>query len=149
MNISLVAFALFFSTFGILLTTSSTFVQTSDAAMYKVTSGGSLNVILQPSPFPVIKGSQTNLKVSFDQKGSSAIQAHVDYDINITKDGKQVFQTSSQAGYPNQPLHTTEGIVTIPYTFQQEGTYVVNITVYGILFNPITPETTQFRISVN
>ncbi|HYT43704.1 MAG TPA: hypothetical protein VEP90_15295 [Methylomirabilota bacterium] len=117
--------------------------------MYKVTSGGSLNVILQPSPFPVIKGSQTNLKVSFDQKGSSALQPHVDYDLTIMKDDKQVFQLSSQAGHPNQPLHTTEGIVTIPYTFQQEGTYVINITVYGFLFNPITPETSHFTINVN
>lgn len=150
-NISLVASALFFSIFGILLTTisTSTFVQTSDAAMYKITSGGSLNVILQPSPFPVIKGTQTNLKVSFDQKGSSALQAHVDYDLTITKDGKQIFQLSSQAGYPNQPLHTTEGIVIIPYTFQQTGPYVIIVTVYGILYNPITPETSQFTINVN
>ena len=148
MNISQVTFALFFSIFTILLTTSSTFVQTSGAAMYKVTSGGSLNVILQPTPFPVIKGSKTNLKVSFDQKGSSAVQAHVDYDLIIMKDHKQVFQLSSQAGYPNQPLHTAEGAVTIPYTFQQAGTYVINITVYGFLFNPIKPETSQFTISV-
>jgi hypothetical protein len=117
--------------------------------MYKVTSGGSLNVILQPSPFPVIKGSQTNLKVSFDQKGSSAVQTHVDYDLTIMKDSKQVFQLSSQARYPNQPLHTTEGVVTIPYTFQQKGTYVINITAYGFLFNPITPETAPFTINVN
>jgi Fe-S cluster assembly iron-binding protein IscA len=148
MNISLIAFALFFSIFGILLTTSSTFVQTSDAAMYKVTSGGSLNVILQPSPFPVIKGSQTNLKVSFDQKGSSAVQPHVDYDLTIMKDDKHVFQLSNSTGYPNQPLHTTGGIVTIPYTFQQEGTYVINITIYGILFHPIKPETAQFTMVV-
>ena len=152
MNISLVAPALYFSILGILLTTSSTstFVQTSDAAMYKVTSGGSLNVILQPSPFPVIKGTQTNLKVSFDQKGSSVLQPHVDYDLTIMKDGKQVFQLSSQAGHTtNQPLHTTTGVVIIPYTFQQAGTYVINITVYGILYNPITPETSQSTINVN
>ena len=114
MNISLVSFALFFSIFGILLTTSSTFVQTSDATMYKVTSGGSLNVILQPSPFPVIKGSQTNLKVSFDQKGSSALQAHVDYDLTIMKDGKQVFQLSSQ----DQDIQTNRSYllkVSLPY----------------------------------
>ena len=64
------------------------------------------------------------------------------------KDGKQVFQLSSQAGHPYQPLHTTEGVVIIPYTFQQAGTYVINITVYGFLFNPIKPETSQFTISV-
>jgi hypothetical protein len=148
MNSSRVAFALFVSIFGILLTASSTFVQTL-GVMYKVTSGGSLNVILQPSPFPVIKGSQTNLKVSFDQKGSSAVQAHVDYDLTIMKDDKQVFKLSSQAGYPNQPLHTAEGVAIIPYTFQQAGTYVINITIYGFLFNPIKPETAQFTISVN
>ena len=149
MNSTVVAFVLFVNIFGILLTTSSTYAQTSGVAMNKVTSGGSLNVNLQPSPSPVVKGSQTNLKVSFDQKGSSAVQPHVDYDLTIMKDGKQVFQLSSQAGHPNQPLHTTEGVVTIPYTFQQEGTYVINITVCGFLFNPITPETAPFTINVN
>src|SRR6266581_981327 len=148
MNSTVVAFALVVNIFGILLTTSLTYAQTSGVAMNKVTSGGSLNVILQPSPSPVLKGSQTNLKVSFDQKGSSALQPHVDYDLTIMKDGKQVFQLSSQAGYPNQPLHTAEGIVTIPYTFQQEGPYVINITVYGFLFNPIKPETAQFTMVV-
>jgi len=149
MNNTVVAFALFVNIFGILLTTSSTYAQTSGASMNKVTSGGSLNVILQPSPSPVVKGSQTNLKVSFDQKGSSAVQPHIDYDLTIMKDGKQVFQASALAGHPNQPLHTAQGVVTIPYTFQQQGGYVMNITVYGILFNPIRPETAEFPISVN
>jgi hypothetical protein len=149
MNSTIVAFALFVNIFGILLTTSSTYAQTSGASMNKVTSGGSLNVILQPSPSPVVKGSQTNLKVSFDQKGSSAVQPHIDYDLTIMKDGKQVFQASALAGHPNQPLHTAEGVVTIPYTFQQQGGYAMNITVYGILFNPIRPETAEFPISVN
>ena len=149
MNKTVVALALFVNFFGILLTTSSTYAQTSAASMNKVTSGGSLNVILQPSPFPVVKGSQTNLKVSFDQKGSSAVQPHIDYDLTIMNDGKQVFQASALAGHPNQPLHTAEGVVTIPYTFQQQGGYVMNITVYGILFNPIRPETAEFPISVN
>jgi hypothetical protein len=149
MNSTIVAFGLFVSIFGILLTTSSTYAQTSGASMNKVTSGGSLNVILQPSPSPVVKGSQTNLKVSFDQKGSSEVQPHIDYDLTIMKDGKQVFQASALAGHPNQPLHTAEGVVTIPYTFQQQGGYAMNITVYGILFNPIRPETAEFPISVN
>ena len=149
MNRTVVALALFVNFFGILLTTSSTYAQTSGASMNKVTSGGSLNVILQPSPFPVVKGSQTNLKVSFDQKGSSAVQPHIDYDLTIMKDGKQVFQASALAGHPNQPLHTAEGVVTIPYTFQQQGGYLMNITVSGILFNPIKPETAQFPIGVN
>ena len=83
MSSTIVAFALFASIVGILLTPSSTYAQTSGAPMSKVTSGGSLNVILQPSPYPVVKGTPTNLKVSFDQKGSSAVQPHIDYDLTI------------------------------------------------------------------
>ena len=81
MNISLVSISPYFSAFSGFRSRSST-LSKDQCAMYKVTSGGSLNVILQPSPFPVIKGSQTNLKVSFDQKGSSALQAHVDFTIS-------------------------------------------------------------------
>jgi hypothetical protein len=149
LNSTVVAIALFVNFFGILLTTSSTYGQTFGSVMNKVTSGGSLDVSLQPSPSPIVKGSQTNLKVSFDQKGSSTVQAHIDYDLTIMKDGKQVFQASALAGHPNQPLHTAEGVVTVPYTFQQQGGYLMNITVYGILFNPIRPETAQFPIGVN
>ena len=148
MNSTVVAFVLT-GIFGILLTPSSTYAITSAATMNKATSGGSLNVMVQPTPNPVVKGTQTNFKVSFDQKGGSAVQPHIDYDLTITKDGKQVFQASALAGHPNQPLHTAEGIVTIPYTFQQQGDYIMNITVYGILFNPIRPEVAQFPISVS
>jgi hypothetical protein len=149
MNSTILAFALVATIFGILLAASSTYAQTSGATMNKVTSGGSLKVILQLSPYPVIKGKQTNFKVTFDQNGSSAVQPHIDYDLTIMKDDKQVFQASVLAGHPNQPLHTAEGIVTIPYTFQQPGGYMMNITAYGILFNPIRPEAAQFPISVS
>jgi len=117
--------------------------------MTKPTSGGSLNVVVQPLPDPVVKGTQTNLKVSFDQKGGSAVQPHIDYDVTISNAaGKQIFQASALAGHPNQPLHTAEGVVTIPYTFQEPGAHSINVTVYGILFNPINPETAQFQINV-
>jgi hypothetical protein len=149
MNSTILAFALVATIFGILLAASSAEAQTSGAMMNKVTSGGSLKVILQPSPFPIVKGKQTNFKVTFDQNGSSTVQPHIDYDLTIMKDGKQVLQASASAGHPNQPLHTAEGIVTIPYTFEQSGAYMVNITAYGILFNPIRPESAQFAISVS
>lgn len=63
---------------------------------------------------------QTNFKVTFDQNGSTAVQPHIDYDFTISKDGKQVFQASALAGHPNQPLHTAEGIVTIPIHFNNK-----------------------------
>ena len=58
-----------------------------------------------------------------------------------------MFAASQLAGQP-PPLHTSEGIVTIPYTFQGPGDYTINVTVYGILFNPIKPESADFTIKV-
>jgi hypothetical protein len=52
------------------------------------------------------------------------------------------------AGQPGKPLHTAEGIVTIPYTFHSTGDYSVNIHVYGILFNPIKPESAEYSFKV-
>jgi hypothetical protein len=133
---------------GMLLFASPAYAQTPNGSMNKVTSGGTLHVILLPSPSPIKKGAQTNFKVSFDQKSGSAVQPHIDYDFVITQNGKQLFQASALAGHPNQPLHTAEGVVTIPYTFPQPGSYQVTVTVYGILFNPINPEKAQFPLTV-
>jgi hypothetical protein len=117
--------------------------------MKKQTSGGSLEVILQSSPQPVGHTKPTSLKVQFLTKGTGTVQPHIDYDL-IIKDSsdKQVFSASQLAGQSGAPLHTAEGIVTIPYTFQSPEDYTINVTVYGILFNPIKPEFADFRIKV-
>ena len=121
----------------------------SGGNMKKTTSGGALDILLQLSPQPVGHTGSTSFKVSFLQKGTNTVQPHIDYDV-IIKDsnGKQVFQASQLAGQPGKPLHTAEGSVTIPYTFQNPGDYSVNIPVYGILFNPINPESADFTIKV-
>jgi hypothetical protein len=121
----------------------------SGGNMKKITSGGALDILLQPSPQPIGHTAPTSFKVSFLQKGTDTVQPHIDYDL-IIKDsnGKQVFQASQLAGQPGKPLHTAEGSVTIPYTFQNPGDYSVNIPVYGILFNPINPESADFTIKV-
>ena len=114
----------------------------------KQTNGGSLGVMVQPSPQPIVHTGPTSLKVQFLTKGTDTVQPHIDYEI-IIKDssGKQVFAASKLAGQP-APLHTSEGVVTIPYTFPGPGNYNIDVTVYGILFNPIKPESTDFTVKV-
>ena len=119
--------------------------------MKKQTSGGALDILLQASPQPAGHTSPTSLKVEFMTKGTGAIQPHIDYDVVIkdsSSGGKQVFTASQLAGQPGKPLHTAEGIVTIPYTFPSPGDYSISIPVYGILFNPIKPESADFTIKV-
>jgi len=138
---------------GILCThISLTNAQTS-SIHNKTAIGTSLGAVLQPSPSPVHKGVPTNITITFltlglGQKARSMLQPHVDYDVTILKDGKQEFRLSAFAGQPGQPLHTDGGIVIFPYTFQHRGVYVATVTVYGILFSPIKPDSVQFPIDV-
>jgi hypothetical protein len=120
----------------------------NNSDLKKQTNGGSLGVMLQPSPQPIGHTDPTSLKVLFLTKGTDTVQPHIDYEI-IIKDssGKQVFAASKLAGQP-PPLHTSEGVVTIPYTFPAPGSYTIDVTAYGILFNPIKPESADFTIKV-
>ena len=134
--------------------TSPIYAQTSPPSssaggMKKTTSGGTLDVVVQPSPEPVGHTGPTSFKVTFLQKGTDKVQPHIDYDFTITNNGKQVFQASQLAGQPGKPLHTAEGAVTIPYTFQGSVDYSINVPVYGILFNPIKPESADFSVKVS
>jgi len=48
-------------------------------------------------------------------------------------------------------LHATDGYMTVPmlnYQFDHAGKYQIEIPVYGILFNPIRPESAYFTIDV-
>jgi uncharacterized protein YfaP (DUF2135 family) len=148
MNSIIIIFPLIVSIFAILLSPLSTIAVAPATAMNKPTSGGSLNVVLQPSPDPVVKGKQTNFKISFDQKGTSTVQPHIDYEVTISKAGKQLFNAVTVAGQSGPSLHTSEGIITIPYTFQEPGVYSIKVTVFGILFNPINPESALFQVNV-
>lgn len=105
----------------------------------KLTSGGTINVGFSTDPVNPNPGDQTQLKISFINK-QNAIQQHIDYRVIVTQGQNQVF------GIPI--THTAEGSVSIPYQFQNAGDYQVTVSVEGILFQPIPPETAVFSITV-
>jgi hypothetical protein len=90
------------------------------------------------------------MKISFFKPNTEEIQPHIDYDVIIseTSTNQTIFQASNQTGQPGLPLHTAESIVTIPFTFPNQGSYSVRVPVFGILFNPIAPESATFDIDV-
>lgn len=155
-NLALVLMLTGSISFGIIGLPLLVYGQASDKAgsnntsdLKKQTNGGSLGIMVQPSPQPIGHTGPTALKVQFLTKGTDTVQPHIDYDL-IIKDsgGKQVFSASQLAGQSGAPLHTAEGTVTIPYTFQGPGDYTIDVTVYGILFNPIKPESADFTVKV-
>jgi hypothetical protein len=127
------------------------FPQSSNATpISKLTDGGSLTVKLEPSPTQIKSNEPTQMKISFLQPNTETVQPHIDYDLIVIDNSTNspIFQASNQTGQPGFPVHTAESIVTIPFTFPSEGSYSIKIPVYGILFNPIPPESAIFDVSV-
>ena len=131
------------------LLSSIPLVQTSGVASgdIEATSGGTLDVKLEPILTPIESGQETNYKVTFLQKGTGTIQVHIDYDFIILKDNTtEVFRASQQTGQPL--LHTAEGIVTIPFTLEDPGSYTIRVPVMGINFIPMATENVDFHFNV-
>jgi hypothetical protein len=122
----------------------------TSSSLTKLTDGGSITIKLEPSPNPIKSNEQTQLKVSFFKPNTEEIQPHIDYDMIIseTNTNRTIFQASNITGQAGIPLHTAESIVTIPFTFPTKGEYTIKIPVYGILFNPITPESVTYMTQV-
>ena len=90
-------------------------------------------------------------KVSFKKPNTNQLQYHVDFNLRIFKNDKQVFQATNQTKQPLVPLHATDGYMTIPTLnngLDQAGKYLIEIPIYGILFNPIIPESANFTIDM-
>lgn len=107
----------------------------------KPTSGGTINVGFATDPTNPNPGDQTQLKISFVNKQSGAIQPHIDYKVSVMEGSNQI------AGIP--VTHTAEGVVSIPVQFQDAATYQVIVEVDGILFQPIPPETATFTVNID
>jgi hypothetical protein len=109
------------------------------------TDGSSVDVLVQPSPFPLTIGD-SKFKVSFFQPSSETIQVHIDYDVVIKQSNKEIFRASALTGQPL--LHTAEGVVTIPFKFNSAGNYTLEVAVMGINFVPIRTEYASFDFNV-
>jgi hypothetical protein len=122
-------------------------VQITSSDTKAATNGTSVDIGLQIEPFPVTKNVDTQFMITFLQPSTQSVQVHVDYDLAISKMNSEVFRASSKTGQPL--LHTAEGIVKIPYKFDQEGQYSVQISVMGINFIPIKTEQALFDLKVS
>src|SRR4026209_1229789 len=127
--------------------TLSKTIQMTSADTKQATDGKSVDIDLQIQPFPVTQNGNSQFKITFLQPSSQTVQVHVDYDFSISKMNSEVFRASSSTGQPL--LHTAEGIVSIPYKFNQEGEYSVQVSVMGVNFIPIKTEQALFDLKVS
>jgi hypothetical protein len=95
--------------------------------MMKTTSKGSLGIRLEPT---WSAGGQASFKVTFLNPGTDTPHQHQDYDFRILKDGQDVFSAANKTG--QQVVHTAESSITVPYAFQGNGNYTVQVYLAGI-----------------
>ena len=105
------------------------------------TDKGKLKVGILTTPEKPAAGDMIKIKIDFLNPQTSAIQQHIDYKATVTKDGKPVFG-------PTPLTHVNSGTFTIPIEIKENGEYKVTVSVEGILFQVIPPETATFTIKI-
>lgn len=129
------------------MTTTTPAVYAQDGGMVKSTDKGTLDVRLEPMWG---EGGQADFNVAFLNPGTDSLHEHQDYDIRILKDGQQVFSAANETG--QAVLHNVEGTLTVPqvpYTFQENGDYTIQVYLAGIGLPAIpTDEEATFPITV-
>ena len=104
------------------------------------TDQGTLDVKL--SYDEITPGELTTLYTDFLNPQTQAIQQHIDWTFEVSKDGETVWG-------PTQLSHTSEGsLKNLKYEFEEDGVYNLEFGVEGILFQPIPRETVSFEVVV-
>ena len=104
------------------------------------TDQGTLEVKL--SYDEIITGQLTTLNTDFINPQTQRIQEHIDWKFSVSKNGKIIWG-------PTPLSHTSEGsLKNLKFEFQEDGMYTLEISVEGILFQPIPLEIVSFEIIV-
>lgn len=118
-----------------------------EGGMTDTTSKGTLDIKLEPTQDPEDPHKYT-FKVSFFNPGTDTLHEHQDYDFRILKDGTEVFSAARQTG--QALIHNVEGTITVPYTFEENGDYSIQVYLGGTGIAPIIPteEDVTFPVTV-
>ncbi|MGI0049013.1 MAG: hypothetical protein ACREAW_05690 [Nitrososphaera sp.] len=118
-----------------------------EGGMTATTSKGTLDIKLEPT-FDPDDPHKATFRASFFDPGTETLHQHQDYDFRIMKDGTQVFSAAQQTG--QSLIHNVPGTITVPYTFQENGDYTIEVYLAGTGIAPTLPtdEEATFEIQV-
>ena len=117
----------------------------AQVVMTQTTSKGTLDISVEPT---WNENANASFKVSFLNPGTDTLHQHQDYDFRILKNGNEVFSAAEQTG--QSLIHNAEGTITVPYLFQEQGEYTIQIYLAGTGISPTIPtdEEVLFPIQV-
>lgn len=110
------------------------------------TGAGLLKVSVDISHSEISKA--TIFTVTFVNPTTGEIEPHVDYDLMILKDGKQIFRASEYLNRPVGLLHGVSGVEKHTYKFEEEGSYTARVTVFGFSMVWFEPANADFSVTL-
>lgn len=130
----------------VLVFSVATVAYAQEGGMVGTTSKGTLDIRVEPT---WRDNGTVSFKVSFLNPGTNTLHEHQDYDFRILRDGTEVFSAARQIPGQNV-IHNVPGTITVPYTFQENGDYTIQIYLAGTGITPIIPtdEEATFPIQV-
>ncbi|MGB0029463.1 MAG: hypothetical protein WBP64_21780 [Nitrososphaeraceae archaeon] len=102
-----------------------------------------VSIQLVQEPAKPIVGKDTNFLINFINNNTMKSQEHVDYDFVIYDGSKAYSEVFKQAH------HSDEGLDQAVYRFLKPDKYVIKVTIYDILFNPVNPDVATFNITTS
>lgn len=123
----------------------ATVAYAQESGMRATTSKGTLDVMIEPE---WRENGSASFHVSFLNPGTETLHEHQDYDFRILKDGTEVFSAARNTG--QNLIHNVPGTLTVPYQFQENGDYTIEVYIAGTGITPIIPtdEEATFQIQV-
>ena len=100
----------------------ATVAYAQESGMIAPTSKGTLDIRLEQT---WNENGSVIFKVSFLNPDTDTLHEHQDYDFRILKDENEVFSAARQTG--QNLIHNVEGTITVPYTFQENGDYTIQV----------------------
>ena len=104
------------------------------------TDGGTLEV--RVSYEDIMPREQSALLIEFINPQTSKVQEHIDYSIHVSSGSTTIFG-------PTPIIHSSEGVIRgLKVQFPDVGTYTLDLSIVGILFQPIDAEMVSLDIPV-
>ena len=94
------------------------------------------------TPSTIKSGEKAIFKIIFIDKKSSKNQEHIDYSFTI-KDS-----TADKVLYKNSLTHSAWGVEPASHKFNSIGNFIGEVGIQGVLFQPVSPQSSEFEIEV-
>jgi plastocyanin len=117
-------------------------IVTDDIKTVKKRLKNNIDLNISWTPSVIKSGEETLFKIIFIDKKSSKNQEHIDYSFTIKDlDDDKVL-------YKNSLTHSAWGVEAASHKFNSIGNFMGEVGIQGVLFQPVSPQYSEFEIEV-